>query len=247
MIDDPEFLEAVETTPGAKLTGEGISLDVVRYQKPEQFGEESVRTGVFYLPEAKSPYQRHYTTGKGGYGGGIRTEGRTTYRQPVIVRAASGGKGPELAYDAIKGKGSYQQMRNTVFDKILNRFYNKPTEKDIADVLKQYGGNPLLAWSILQNSTKGNTLAYAIQEHIVASAVRNAGYDAVISYSKIKGQWRLSEVFDVRATYYPEDEKWEEDYADYYREHTASPRIAHRPVSRTKRKDTSIAITGMRS
>jgi len=30
-------------------------------KKPEQAGERAIRSGVFFLPEKKSPYQRYYT------------------------------------------------------------------------------------------------------------------------------------------------------------------------------------------
>ena len=46
-----EALEAVKNTPGAQVSADGIDLDVARWQDPDQAGEESVRTGVFFTPE----------------------------------------------------------------------------------------------------------------------------------------------------------------------------------------------------
>src|SRR5207244_1133580 len=73
----------------------------------------------------------------------------------------------------------------------------------VADVLEKHGGNPELAADIVRTSKEGNQLAYAIQEHIVAASVRKAGHDGIIGYSKVKGQHRLSEVFDLRRDKYP--------------------------------------------
>src|SRR5262249_10914464 len=56
----PEALEAVKNTPGAQVSPDGIDLDVARWQDPDQAGEESIRTGVFFTPELKSPYAHHY-------------------------------------------------------------------------------------------------------------------------------------------------------------------------------------------
>src|SRR5882762_10023852 len=98
-----EFHEAVKNTEGADLHDKGLTLDVARQQKPEQAGERAIRSGVFFLPEKKSPYQRYYTAGRMGYGGTQRIEGRTTFENPIIAKGASGGKVPERAYDAING------------------------------------------------------------------------------------------------------------------------------------------------
>jgi hypothetical protein len=155
---------------------------------------------VFFLPELKSPYQRYYTTGKVGYGGSKRYEGSRIYHNPLFVRAASGGRAPKLAYDYLVGQGNYEDMRSRV---IKATMWSR-TPDAIENLLSYYQGDSSLAYDILRHSTVGNTLAYAIQEHIVAATVRRAGYDAVIGYTKILGGWRLSEVFDVKMEYYPE-------------------------------------------
>jgi len=203
-----EFQEAIKNTEGAELHDKGLTLDVARQQKPEQAGERAIRTGVFFLPEKKSPYQRYYTTGRQGYGGSQRIEGRTTFENPIIAKGASGGKVPERAYDAIKGKDAYDEMRQDVLDATSHSFgYGakdpKVLTQRVADVLEKHGGNPELAAEIVRTSKEGNQLAYAIQEHIVAASVRKAGHDGIIGYSKVKGQHRLSEVFDLRRDKYP--------------------------------------------
>jgi hypothetical protein len=201
-----DFYSAVQNTEGAELSDSGLTLDVVRHQKPEQAGERAIRTGVFFLPEKKSPYQRYYTTGRQGYGGTQRIEGRTTFENPIIAKGASGGKVPERAYDAINGEGAYDEMRQDVLDATMHGWNRKSDDEltqNVANVLEQYGGNPDLAEDIVRNSKGGNTLPYAVQEHIAASSVRKAGHDGIVGFSKIKGQPRLSEVFDLRHDKYP--------------------------------------------
>jgi len=213
---EPIVQEAIANTQGAKVTPEGIELDLSRYQKEEQFGSQAIRTGVFYLPEVKSPYGKYYSTGKEGYGGGKKVAGRTTYRNPIIVKAGTGGKGVEKAYDQVEGKGAYQKMRSDVLENGWTKdFSRRPDENAISALLEKYGGNPDLAYEIIRTSKTGNLLPYAIQEHIAAHALRKAGYDAVISHSISGGKPRLSEVFDLRAEEYP-SELSDYKYEDFY-------------------------------
>lgn len=199
----PEFAEAVQNTPGAEVTDEGLLIDLIRYQKPEQEGDESVRTGVFYLPKGAAT-AKHYKTGKTGYGGTEAFEGPTLLRRPLFVKGATGGKAPEVAYDQIKGKKAYEGMRNDVLRVALG--YGKTRQQTVdgvAEVLEKYGANPDMAASIVHNSREGNQLPYAVQENIVAHAVRAAGYDAVVGYTKGKAGVSIGEVFDVRELTYP--------------------------------------------
>lgn len=198
---DPLFAEAVTNTPGAKITEDGLLIDLVRYQKQEQAGSTSVRTGVFYLP-AGSASAKHYKTGKNGYGGRVEVRGETLIKRPIFVKGATGGKAPEAAYDAIKGKGAYEKMRGDVLKAIMDR---RMIDERGYNLLEEYGADGSLIWEIVPNSTQGNTLAYALQENIVAHAVRDAGYDAVLGYSVGRGDKGafISEVFDVREIDYP--------------------------------------------
>ena len=200
---DPVFREAIANTPGATITEGGLEIDAVRFQKPEQEGAESVRTGVFYLPTSSSQ-----TVGYRGsnrmYGGTERHEGKTLLRRPMFVRGAAGGAAPKTAYDTIKGPGAYDAMREDVLR--ASRRYAQPQAElvqRIGDVLEKYGADRGLASEIVRNSQQGNLLAYATQENIVAHEVRKAGYDSVVGYSKGKQGNRISEIFDVRETTYP--------------------------------------------
>jgi len=219
---EPIVKEAIDNTAGAKITPEGIELDISRYQKESQFGAQAIRTGVFYLPETKSPYGKYYSTGKQGYGGGKKVSGRTTYHNPIIVKAGTGGKGVEKAYDQVVGKGAYQKMRSDILDRVVSGF-NKNENQQVVDlqaVLEEYTKIDSveaydMAEMIVRNSKEGNQLAYAIQENIAANTIREAGYDAVISHSISGGKPRLAEVFDLRATEYP-SETSDYKYNDFY-------------------------------
>ena len=191
---DPLFAEAVANTPGASITKDGLLMDVTRFQKPEQVGDTSVRTGVFYLPEG-SAQLKHYKGGKSGYGGTEKFTGTTLIRRPLFVKGATGGKAPEAAYNAIKGKGAYEALRSDFFKAVG---YGRPDASRVGEFLDRHGADSDIAWEMVRNSSQGNQLAYAATENIVAHAVRAAGYDAVIGHSKGKAGPFIAEVFDVR-------------------------------------------------
>ena len=62
------FTNAVGNTDGAVITEDGLEIDVIRFQKSEQSGEKSIRTGVFYLPKSDKNV-KYYKKSKTGYGG----------------------------------------------------------------------------------------------------------------------------------------------------------------------------------
>jgi hypothetical protein len=204
-----EFANAVQNTPGAQITPEGLLMRVQRSQKPEQAGMESVRTGVFYLPEGAAQ-GKYYSGSKTTYGGTEKVSGETLYKNPLFVKGATGGKAPEAAYNQIMGKDAYKNMRQEVLDSFINS-YKRPGQQTelIQELLEKYNKMDSadaydMAYNIVSNSKQGNTLPYAVQENIVANAVRNAGYDAVLGYSQKKsGDKFISEVFDVREATYP--------------------------------------------
>ena len=204
-----EFITAVQNEPSARITDEGLLMRLRRMQSPEQSGSESVRTGVFYLPESQASNLKHYK-GKSGYGGAESIDGETLYKNPLFVKGATGGKAPENAYDLLSGKGAYQSMRNDVLNSYGYNSNQSQKVESVQGLLEKYNGlDPddayNMAYNIVNNSKGGNTLPYAIQENIVANAVRNAGHDAVLGYGKGRGDKKefFSEVFDVREATYP--------------------------------------------
>jgi hypothetical protein len=198
-----EFLKAVENDPSAQITNEGLLINLKRSQNTAQSGLESVRTGVFYLPENQASNLRHYR-GKTNYGGSEPIEGQTLYKNPLFVKGATGGKAPEMAYAQLTDKAQLKELQDDVFKAIhgprdikvdlVQQFLDKH-----APDLKDY------AHYIIDNSKQGNQLKYALQEAAVAHKVREAGHDAVLGYGKGRGDKGefFSEVFDVRESHYP--------------------------------------------
>lgn len=208
--DTNEFRQVVKNTPGAEITKDGLKLDVSRYQQEEQEGQPSLRTGVFYMTEKKSPYRRYF---KGGgreaqaYGGSQEIISETLVKHPFVIKAAAGGRGPQLVYDKIKGNGSYERMRSDALAVSGKGWYgNKVDVASVEEFLTKHGGDPDLAGDIIQYSRYGNTLPYALQEHVVAHAVRDAGYDSVLSFTKRREGLVFSELFDVRENIYPTED-----------------------------------------
>lgn len=210
-----EFKQAITNTVGAKVDKDGLTLQVSRFQDPEQAGERSVRTGVMFLPEEKSPWGKAYRGGnKMGYGGTMHVTGERQFKHPFFVKASTGGKAPEKAYDAIEGKGAYEKMRTEALTPpvMTTSLYGGQKGgpdhvKAVAAFLSKYGGTPDMAADIVEHSKTGNMLPYALQEHIVAHALRKAGYDSIVGMSKFKGQPRLAELFDLTMSHYPDSEE----------------------------------------
>lgn len=205
-----EFISAIQNTPTAQITDEGLLLRVQRNQMPEQAGKESVRTGVFYLPEGSSN-ARYYKAATAGYGGKESIAGETLLKNPLFVKGATGGKAPEMAFDAVKGKGALKGLDDDVSRIVMGSSFIKQKDPElykemVAEFLQKYGSDPNTAGYIINNSQKGNQLKYALRENAIANTVRNAGYDSVLGYSKGKKGNFISEIFDVRETTYPTKE-----------------------------------------
>jgi hypothetical protein len=205
---DENFENAVNGTEGANITEDGLEIEVTRNQHPDQSDQPALRSGVFYQPtgsKSKYPY-----SGKGGYGGTEKIKGTTLFKNPMFVKGATGGKAPTMAYDLIKGKGSYQKMRDEVVRVAMTLISHTHNANDswalIENLLIKFDGDVDLTGNIedFQKTAKGNNFAYAMQENIVANVVRKAGYDGIIGWSKRRdGTTFISEVFDVRESTYP--------------------------------------------
>lgn len=199
---DDIFTQAVANTPNARITDEGLYLNLMRKQKPQQAMTESVRSGVFYLPEGSANI-KHYG-GSNNYGGTEKITGETLYKNPLFVKGATGGKAPETAYAQLTDKNQLKTLQDDVFKAV-----NSGSPNMRVDLVQQFLDKhaPDLsdyAHYIIDNSRQGNQLRYALQEAAVAQKVRDAGYDAVIGHSKGKQGPFISEVFDVRESHYPD-------------------------------------------
>jgi len=231
-----EFALAVKNTPGARIEDDRLVLPLTRNQRPEQSGAESVRGGVFYLPEG-SPNQKYYT-GSGfniGYGGSEPIKGETALANPLFVKGATGGKVPEAAYVQLKGKDAFKDMQDDVYRSIGAYYLDKDTKRELVQQFLDKHAPDLSNHSnyILENSSKGNQLRYALQEAAVAQAARDAGHDAVVGYSmsrKTKEPF-ISEVFDVRENRYPTKSG---EYGVWPKFEAAEPQMSVGPAERTE-------------
>jgi hypothetical protein len=198
---DDVFRKAVENTPGASITDEGLVMNVMRKQKPQQAETESVRGGVFYLPEGSTNMK--YYGGSNFYGGEEKIRGETLFKNPLVVKGATGGTAPANAYIELAGKDGFASMKESLMETI--RVPKNMQDESVEKFLEQYAPDLSGYGSyIISNSKEGNQLRYALQEAAVAQKARDSGYDAVIGYStKKSGDPVLSEVFDVREAIYP--------------------------------------------
>lgn len=197
-----DLAAAIKNTAGASADDalNSIKLQMSRRQVPEQSGQRSVRGGVFWLPEEQSPWSRHYT-GRAGYGGPQTKTALGEFINPVVAKASTGGRAPAIAFDAVRGKGAYEAMRDDVLRALP--FGRGITADEVRALLVKHGGNPDLAPDIIRYSRTGNQLPYAIQENIVAATLKRAGHDGVLAYSKHQGAPRLAEIFDLTRSTYP--------------------------------------------
>jgi hypothetical protein len=221
---DSIFAEAVKNTPSAQITDEGLVINVMRKQKPEQSMTESVRSGVFYLPEGSTNI-KHYG-GSNSYGGTEKITGETLYKNPLFVKGATGGKAPESAYAQLTSKADLKILQDDVFKAINSGSTNM--RNDLVQQFLEKHAPDLMDYTsyIVDNSRKGNQLRYALQEAAVAQKVRDAGYDAVIGHSKGKAGPFISEIFDVRESHYPNA------YGDYQLNPKFEEMYQNTPVSR---------------
>lgn len=234
---DPTFAEAVGNTKGAEITPDGLQLNLVRNQKAEQSGDTAVRTGVFYLPEGSANLRHYSREAQGGnyYGGTERVKGATLLKAPLFVKGATGGKAPENAYEAINGKGSMELLTRDIMHVVGGSSHLRREgllEEAISNLLEAHHADPGMAYEIMTHSTKGNTLRYALQENIVAHAVRAAGYDSVVGYSKGKNGASLSEVFDLREVMNPTPEgdyELHPDFQELLHQGEKEPRGSYNP------------------
>lgn len=200
---DERFLRAVEGTPGARITDDGLELELLRYQKPEQAGAQAIREGVFYLPATLPPRNRgvYRGTETATYGGPEMVRGETLLRAPLAVPGPTGGAVPERAYRELTSAADLEKLlsdaRSTAHAPLRGGDYYRNVE----DFLDTYGGNPDLATELVNASRVGNRMKYALQEHIIGNRARREGYDSIVGTGARTP--RISEVFDLREAAYP--------------------------------------------
>jgi hypothetical protein len=165
---DDVFKKAVENTLGASITDEGLVMNVMRKQKPQQAETESVRGGIFYLPEGSTSMK--YYGGGNAYGGTEKISGETLYKNPLFVKGATGGKAPETAYEQIMGKEGLKTMQDDVSSIISDYGSGNvkvivdgvATNSPVASRILRMGGNPDTFIESMQ--TKLNTQKQALEK-----------------------------------------------------------------------------------
>ena len=217
-----EFINAVKNTKTAQITDEGLIIDVVRKQNPEQSGELALRKGVFYLVSGDKRIS--YYGGKTGYGGSELYTGKTLFKNPLFVKGATGGKAPEAAFAQLRGKTAIEELDKKIFAGMgfigMNRISRQDKINNLAELMTEYGVDYNYAfddaYNIVENSNVGNTLRYAAREYIMGEVARQEGYDSIIGYSKERsGNEFISEIFDLREKTYPSKE-FESDVNEEY-------------------------------
>ncbi|MBS1721407.1 MAG: hypothetical protein JSS66_00200 [Armatimonadetes bacterium] len=207
---DERFVQAVKNTGGAEITAEGLIMNPVRYQHPDQAYEQSLRTGVFYLPDPRDPNTRFYRRSMAWHGGSERIEGETMVKRPLVVKGATGGKVPANAYDQLQqslfeqaadqvGPSSYKELREQYFKTVGLR----PTVEQIRDFLQRNGGDPSVAHEIVRQGQNNNRAIHASLENVIINRARNSGYDSILGISNRKTGPYLSELIDLRESHYP--------------------------------------------
>ena len=200
---DVRFKKAVEATPGARIDDDGLSLEVLRYQKPEQAGAQAIREGVFYLPatlpsRSVGSYRAPDTS---NYGGSEMVRGETLLRAPLAVPGNTGGTVPERAFRELTSDRALQGLISESRAAANAPLRGGDYYRNIEDFLEKFGGSPELATELVNNSRVGNRMRYALQEHIIGNHARLDGYDSIIGTGARKP--RITEVFDLREAAYP--------------------------------------------
>ena len=200
---DTRFLQAVENTPGARITDDGLELELLRYQKPEQAGAQAIREGVFYLP-ATLPSRSvgsYRGTNASGYGGPDMVRGETLLRAPLAVPGNTGGGVPERAFRELTTDADLARLLAETSSAANAPLRGGDYYRNIEDFLETWGGNPYVATELVDNSRVGNRMRYALQEHVIGNRARREGYDSIVGTGARKP--RFTEVFDLREAAYP--------------------------------------------
>lgn len=200
---DVRFREAVEATPGASITDDGLSLEVLRYQKPEQAGAQAIREGVFYLP-ATLPSRSVGTyrgTSASTYGGPDLVRGETLLRAPLAMPGNTGGVVPERAFRELTSDANMRRLERDSRAAANSGLLGPEYRENIENFLNQWGGNPNVAHELVSNSRGGNRMRYALQENVIGNRARQEGYDSIVGTGARTP--RITEVFDLREAAYP--------------------------------------------
>lgn len=206
---DDVIKQAIQNTPGAKLTETGLELPVTRYQRPVQGGRESSRSGVFYGIGDKA---ETFKGVKDDMPGGTQmVSGVTKVQNPFF---ASGTDYSGSWADAFMKLNP--EKAETITYEVENLFAKNPSKWEglIEDFYKKYAPNEKFdAKRIIKSNPNQQQLM--LIESALANELKQQGYDSMIGmYGAGTKTFRgttinenapptMFELFDVREATYP--------------------------------------------
>ena len=217
-VGDESFRSAVAQTPAARITDEGLEVNVTRWQNESLPGVEPVRGSVFYSPVSDfSDTYRRSSLGRTDVGGNQQITGTTLLRRPYvqhgvanqtttlndILSVAGGGRpGTELglaahkfAADVADGTVHLAKSERASVDDLRAIFLSVGLQGEDAKRITDYidsGASKFEAYS-------------AIMDSAMAESARKAGYDSivVIELNPDVQARQLVEIIDLRESVYP--------------------------------------------
>jgi len=206
---DDVIKQAIQNTPGAKLTETGLELPVTRYQRPVQGGRESSRSGVFYGIGDKAEIFKGVKDDMPG--GTQMVSGVTKVQNPFF---ASGTDYSGSWADAFMKLNP--EKAETITYEVENLFAKNPSKWEglIEDFYKKYAPNEKFdAKRIIKSNPNQQQLM--LIESALANELKQQGYDSMIGmYGAGTKTFRgttinenapptMFELFDVREATYP--------------------------------------------
>jgi hypothetical protein len=223
-----EFEQAVKNTPFASINKDGsLTVNLTRFQRPEAAGGTSARGGVYHLAGEGG---RGVYSANEEYGGDDEMRGRTTFKNPAIVRTRGEAFGGPMQRDFMKsvvdddaavnihaldnfapgiGHDPIAELHSSALDAIsVNKTKDGVDSHNLPDIISQWldenGGDPKAGYDIWANSKTKHQLASAMWDNVVGQTAKNMGHDAIIGvYAKRGAGLQLSEVFDLTADQFP--------------------------------------------
>ena len=207
---DDVIKQAVQNTPGAKLTETGLELPVTRYQRPVQGGRESSRSGVFYGIGDKAEIFKDV---KNDMPGGTQMVSGVTKVQNPFFAVGTDLMGASI--DAFKklNPEKYKEVDEESV-KIFFRTDKNNWEESIKNFFEKYAPDQKSNINKIINAHPYQKQLILI-ESALAQELRNKGYDSMVGVygagtKTFEGKTPLPEqnptifeIFDVREATYP--------------------------------------------
>lgn len=190
--------DALSTLSGARLTPEGLELDLSRFQNSQMAGQPAtLRGGVFYGPVGDTAYRATDTPGT--VGGAQHIAGTSLFKRPLVLMG--GFTNVEHAPAALFGEERYQAILNDVYDAVeagdiraLARVFANQGVPDAESV----------SASIFRHITDESERLPAAMDRIAGDLSRQRGHDGIMVLKRRPGAPAvLEEVMDLREATFP--------------------------------------------